>query len=365
MFKSSADLFLLFSVLVVILFSSCETEVDLLAPYDETPVIYGVLDYTADTQFVRINKTFLGPGNPNQYSGIKDSIEYDPANVVAVINKYDNSGNLLNIFTLEPIDIPNRDEGIFYSEDVRFYYTAQQLLTPEQQLEQENFIFELSVTIKEEVYSAQTRFPGLSANTIELPFFNGQTIQRLVFALPGVNLNFASETFRFSTDEFTASYSAAFRMYFDYVLNDGTMVEDAFIDYDLGDFGNEELVSNQDISISLFGENLYTFWGNQLDLIPDLAQVRIEGLELRVTGATPELNTYLEVAQPVSQFTPVLSSFTNISNGAIGLFSSVAIQTRDARLNDNSLEKLNVSPLTNSYDYCVQDWPNTNYVCNP
>ncbi|MFT5595501.1 MAG: hypothetical protein ACI8QH_000282 [Flammeovirgaceae bacterium] len=365
MFNRSSDLLLLLSTLVIILFSSCETEVELLAPYDETPVIYGILDYTADTQFVRINKTFLGPGDPSQYTGIKDSVEYDPADVVAVINKYNDDGGSLSTITLEPIDIPSREPGIFYSEDVRFYYTSQQLLTAEQQLNQEEYIFELNATIKEEVYSAETRFPGLSVSTIELPFLTAGDPQRMFFVLNGVNMNFSSETFRFTTDEFTASYSAAFRMNFDYVLNDGTVVEGAFIDYDLGDFGNEELGSNQDITISLFGENLYTFWGNQLDLIPDLAEVQIEILEFRVTGATPELNTYLEVAQPVSQFTPVLSSFTNITNGAIGIFSSVATRSRDAYLSEPSLQKLNESPLTNSYNYCVQGWSGSNYLCNP
>jgi hypothetical protein len=365
MISRSSDLLLLFSTLVIILLSSCETEVELLAPYDETPVIYGVLDYTADTQFVRINKTFLGPGNPNQYTGIKDSVEYDEADVVALIIKYNNDGDTLSIYTLEPIDRPSRDPGVFYSEDVRFYYTSQPLLSQEQQLNQEEYIFELNATIKGEVYTAETRFPGLSASTIELPFATGGDPQRTFFVLPSGNMNFVSETFRFSTDQFTASYSAAFRMNFDYVQNDGTVVEGAFIDYDMGDFGNEELGSNQDITISLFGENLYTFWGNQLDLIPGLAEVQIEVLEFRVTGATPELNTYLEVAQPVSQFTPVLSSFTNLSNGAIGLFSSVATQSRDAYISEPSLQKLNESPLTSPYNYCVQAWSGSNYLCNP
>lgn len=365
MIKRSADLFLLLSTLAVILFSSCETEVELLAPYDETPVIYGILDYTADTQFVRINKTFLGPGNPSQYSQIKDSVEYDPSDVLAVINKYNDDGDLLNVFTLTPIDLPSREPGIFYSADVRFYHTSLPLLTDEEQLNQEEFIFELSATIKGEVYTAETRFPGLSGSTIELPFSSGGNPQRLAFVLPGANLNFSSETFRFSTDPFSASYAATFRMYFDYVQNGGIVEEGAIIDYDLGSFSNEDLSSNRDVSISLFGENLYTFWGNRFDLIPDLAQIQIKELEFRVTGAPPELNTYLEVAQPVSQFTPVLSSFTNLSNGAIGIFSSVATRTRAARLSENSLQKLIESPLTGSYDYCVQDWPNTEYVCNP
>ena len=43
--------------------TSCDTNVDLTAPYASTTVVFGLLDPQADTQFVKINKTFLGDGN--------------------------------------------------------------------------------------------------------------------------------------------------------------------------------------------------------------------------------------------------------------------------------------------------------------
>ena len=45
-----------FGILLLTILSSCETDVELEAPYKNTPIIFGVLDFTADTQFVRINK---------------------------------------------------------------------------------------------------------------------------------------------------------------------------------------------------------------------------------------------------------------------------------------------------------------------
>ena len=41
----------------------CSTEVDLTAPYDSLPVVYGLLEVDADTQWVKINRTWLGDGN--------------------------------------------------------------------------------------------------------------------------------------------------------------------------------------------------------------------------------------------------------------------------------------------------------------
>ena len=57
-------------------FSSCDTNVDLTAPYASTSVVFGLLDPLADTQFVKITKTFLGDGNLNEYAMIRDSSEY-------------------------------------------------------------------------------------------------------------------------------------------------------------------------------------------------------------------------------------------------------------------------------------------------
>jgi len=361
MFKSSFGLYFILSIVIVSLFSSCETEVDLLAPYEQTPVIYGILDYTADTQFVRINKTYIGPGEPSQYSAIKDSVEYDLDDVVAVINKYNNNGTLLSTFSLETIEIPNRDPGIFYDEDVLFYYTDIPLLTPDQEDNQEDFLFELVATIKGEEYRAETRFPGLSASTIQTPTEINGNPQKLRFTL--ANGTFASQRLEFTTDAFTASYSTAFRMNFDYITNDGILVENQIIDYNTGDFTNVELSSGQQITITVNGENYYTFLGNQLDLFPGLAEVQIEDFEFRVLGTTPELSRYLDVAQPVSQFTPVLNSYTNLSNGAIGIFSSLGLQTQPAWIEDRSIEKFSETPLTNSYSYCVQGWIGSNQLC--
>ena len=43
--------------------SRCTTDVDLTAPYVSIPVVFGLLDAESDTQWVRINRTWLGDGD--------------------------------------------------------------------------------------------------------------------------------------------------------------------------------------------------------------------------------------------------------------------------------------------------------------
>ena len=54
----------LFSVFAfLMMFNACSTDVDLYADYKDITVVYGLLDSGADTNFIKINKAFLGPGN--------------------------------------------------------------------------------------------------------------------------------------------------------------------------------------------------------------------------------------------------------------------------------------------------------------
>jgi len=148
------------------------------------------------------------------------------------------------------------------------------------------------------------------------------------------------------------------------VKTSGDTIKSQFIDFDLGSIKNESLSAGRSITMSLDGGNLYEFWGNRFDLIPELAQVRIIDVQFLLSGTTPELSTYIEVVQPLSEFTPVLSNYTNISNGALGVFASVETLIRTATLTDLSMRMLNENPLTNTYDFCVaSDWPGNSFLC--
>ncbi len=91
-------LFLSFSLLAALIgFNACSTDVELYADYKDIPVIYGLLNATEDTNFVRINRAFSGsnenPINANQVALIADSCNY-PGKLKAYIVEYkSNYGN--------------------------------------------------------------------------------------------------------------------------------------------------------------------------------------------------------------------------------------------------------------------------------
>ncbi|MEY4125105.1 MAG: hypothetical protein RL770_1686, partial [Pseudomonadota bacterium] len=98
-------------LLVVVLFHACTTEVELNAPYKSTTVVFGLLDPKLDTQYIKINKTFLGDGNNYDFALIRDSSEYKWEEFAALkIEEYATGNpNPIAIHNLQPITIYNKD----------------------------------------------------------------------------------------------------------------------------------------------------------------------------------------------------------------------------------------------------------------
>jgi hypothetical protein len=65
-------------IVLAVFLLSCENEVELTTDFEEKTVVYGLLDQSQDTQFVKINRTFLEP-NTNAIQLAKDpsNLKYD------------------------------------------------------------------------------------------------------------------------------------------------------------------------------------------------------------------------------------------------------------------------------------------------
>ncbi len=356
-----------FGILLLTILSSCETDVELEAPYKNTPIIFGVLDFTADTQFVRINKVFLGAGNAVEFAGIRDSVEYKPEEVEAWL--YKKSGtNIVDSIQLERIVKPSRDPGIFFDTDIAFYYTDEVLFTESEigqiQSNDGNWKYELVARIKGETYRAETDFPDARDANITFPPFS-------TFKVPFYRASgdrFERVDIRFNKRANTARYQGVVRLNYNYTREDGTVVTDQYIDFQLGVIDNQSANNQTEEALFTFnGENWFGFVGERLKATPGIRKVQIENLESRITGGNETLNTYINLAQPISDFTPVTATFTNFDNGAIGILGSRRTIIREFQMSEQSLQALNSSELTvfEAFNpcYCVQDWAGSEFVC--
>ena len=117
-------------------FFSCSTDVELYADYKDIPVVYGIINVLADTNYVKITKAFCGSNdnlvNANDIALIYDSSNY-PEKLEAYIIELKGQGQTYQPtgrkFILDTLTIHNKQEGVFYSPDQKLYYTLEKFLT--------------------------------------------------------------------------------------------------------------------------------------------------------------------------------------------------------------------------------------------
>ncbi|MBR1514050.1 MAG: DUF4249 family protein [Bacteroidales bacterium] len=111
-------------------FNACSTDVDLYADYKDIPVVYGLLDASQDTNYIRINRAFSSnndhPINANEVALIADSCNY-PGKLRAYIVEYQSGfGNQFtetgDVLELDTMTVHDKEEGIFYSPNQKVYY---------------------------------------------------------------------------------------------------------------------------------------------------------------------------------------------------------------------------------------------------
>lgn len=125
--------FILGFIIFTFIFSSCTTDVDLYADYKDEGIIYAMLNPHADTNYVKITRAFCGTNdnliNANEVALISDSSNY-PGKLDARIFELSSSHNgpyepTGREIVLDTITLHDKEEGIFYSPDQRFYYTTE------------------------------------------------------------------------------------------------------------------------------------------------------------------------------------------------------------------------------------------------
>jgi hypothetical protein len=125
-----------FSLLTVLaIFSACSTDVDIYADYKDVPIVYGLLDYRADTNFIKITRAFCGtndnPINANEVALIADSSNYPGKLEARLIELKSGIGGIYEPtgceFVLDTMTIHDKEAGTFYSPDQKIYYTTEQL----------------------------------------------------------------------------------------------------------------------------------------------------------------------------------------------------------------------------------------------
>jgi len=291
-------IYLILSVFAIV-FTACETDFDVNAEWEETTVVFGLLDLAKDTQFIKISKAFLGETDALQMAQYADSINFNDGELDVKMIRLRNNRDNTDTITLIESKI-SRGEGVFNDSIMIFTFENNTFL---------NSTFEYELLIKNNVTGN-----SVSSTTEIIKGFNfSQGIpisNRLVFYVDQFGFRFPR--FEWSSVNSPDAEIFQFNLIFHYKENE---VEKELL------WTQAVLGSDDDILI-LSGEDFFhKFLANSLDALDDDEEREFMSIDIEMTLGTQDLKTYIAVNEPITGIVQERPQFTNINNG-IGLFSS-------------------------------------------
>ena len=328
---------------------SCKTDFEINAPYDKIPIVYGVLDQGVDTQWIKINKSFLGTNNL-EYPSVNDSMYFDNVNVK--VEEIDPDGNIGNVYQLQE-KMVNVDplSGIFFTGQQKVYYFVDSNLDETKE-------YRISGDGDGRTFSATT-------NMIEsFDFTNNFRIRTL--APGGISLfnsgvyNDVKPAWRQSPD--AESYGIVMR--FHYTEHRNGNVTEKFVDWSLGEKkpttgGELEAVSNAESFFGLLSNN------PELKDTAGVTKRVIGTVDFRITSANFILKTYIDVNKPNSGIAFDKPDYTNIEGGRGVWASRYTSEISERNLSEKTVEHLFNGSYTANLKFCSDNpaWNTELYFC--
>ena len=363
----------------------CSTEVDLTAPYDSIPVVYGLLEVDADTQWVKINRTWLGDGNQLVAAQIPDSSEYPEGSVMAKIVELipSESGEIVGNelatgveWMLQDTVLENKStDGIFFGPSQRVYFASMS----ERALREDRW-YRLEALLPDgSELKATTTMVQSSAGSIERPPPNLSSYQMGFASVnPDGSATYPSFPFRWTSAPGASRYAASLKVNFQeryYADDELTLldsVRDRTISLSLGTRQLNNPNNTQTLEESFSGERFYSELATRLEVNPRIRRVlgyydgetQIErALDFELQVANQDLAIYLDVNESTNSIVQERPLWTNVQGG-IGLWASrTTLGVYNLGYLKQTMQHLQEGDLTAALNFCSPS-PLSDYSCD-
>ena len=285
---------------------SCENEVEINADFQEKTYVLGLIDAGADSQFVKITRTFLdNETGAIQLAQDPNNFYYDSLNVT--LNELDNKNNIVDTLQLSRIIRP-KNNGLFTTERNEAYVLGEQL--------KENINYRLNVT----------KFDGSNVTSGA-----AKTSRGVVLTKPRVQVNgklsladfretIVNYRFEFETTDQVGEFSV--RMVFNYleIVNIDSIVKS--IEIPLTSILNPTLRPTTHV-FTFEGQRFFTAITDNIPagINPPRRLILTKGIDIIIEAADADYTLFRDINGPIDGLAQTRPEYTNITNG-IGLFAS-------------------------------------------
>jgi hypothetical protein len=321
---------IIFSLVIFSVFSSCETDFDVTAPYKETTVIYGLLNASDSVQWIRINKAFLGEGNAYEMAMQPDSINY-PDILDVTLEEYNINGLPVRSIGLIRDSSITKEPGIFATTPNILYRT-----NGIDRIDQ--FSSYKLVVHNRETENLVTAKTNVVDSIVILYPFASSLLQINWYQLSPV-------TVKWTAVPEGKSYQLTIRFHYDEISLSNPQDEKAkYIDWV---FAEQQVSSGQSQQMAqvIAQDEFYHFVKRSVS--PDNSVKRkIGALDFIFTVAANEFYTYIQVNKPPTGINQNIPQYTNVENG-IGIFSSRLVQALNGKnMTPQSNDSLSFGSIT-------------------
>lgn len=333
--------------LFILLVSSCETEFDVTADWKDITVVYCLLDQQEETQYIKINKAFLGEENALVMAQNPDSSNYS-GNLEVVIEEYTANHTLARVLEFDTTTIYNKEPGTFYAPRQIVYkskpYNYHEIKIIN--LPNGNTVIDTIWLDDEHTYKLKIKNTTTGKEITSVCNLTGD----FAITYPGIN----TQSIKF--DDNPNDVTNLKWSHFDSIARYELLLQFQYFEtyFNSPDTLIKTITLATDIKIPDLSQNEFTFpykdqffFNSCSKLIPN-ADANIEDnvksrltdkVVLTISGAATELNSYIEVYEPSESIVQDLPEYTNIVNG-IGIFSSRIRNVKKVDLNLTTVSTL-------------------------
>ena len=317
-----------------VLLNACSTDIDLYADYKEIPVIYGVLDAGADTNFIKITRSFYVEGDPYESALNPDSSNYS-GKLDARLIEYCNGDSIREI-RLDTITIHDKVEGSFYAPSQKLYYTTEAL-----PLNDKDHKFS---------YRLQVVFPNFTLNT------KTDLVGNRDFDIQSMGVNFSKQYFGMIPRRFlfhpainASSYDVSMSFTFKELRTpDGDSIPRT-VYWKIASYTDYDLAHNLDNYCYVFYYRPEVFYSVLEQYFRDDTATGVQRfiddypVEVIITAGGDKLSQYIHANNSLSAPGQGESDFSYVNGGA-GVFSSKITLRRRVRLAGETVPELVAEP---------------------
>ncbi len=318
------NLIYIFAFLAVI--TSCRNDIDINAKWEETAVVYALLDANEPVHYIRIEKTFLNTGSDAlRVAGITDSIYFD---TLEVSIRLMNGNSIIQSMDFYPDYNAPKQQGTFASANAVLYTSTEKL--------NQGGTYSLYIRNPRsgKVYTSQLNMVHNSYMLTKTNVFTLSPDQTIAFYIyTGVNAFEYEATLTLHYSEYdSVSNNLLGRHTFSWIAAKNIAVNDARV--------------SRQIKFELDGGNFY----NQIAAnVPRTSGVwrTMDTCDITLYGAGEELANYIALNKPSLSIVQKKTDYTNITNG-LGIFSSrnTNHDLQNLPLADSTKYYIAVSPIT-------------------